>query len=205
MAYVLGFITADGSLIKNKRGACFIEIQSTDKEIIYKIKKVLHTNLKIGAYQSKHINYKKRYRLEIGSKEMFNDLLNLGLTPRKSKTIKLPDIPDKYFPHFLRGYFDGDGCVNVCVYQQKGRNKPSTIINSGFVSGSKEILLGIRDKLTKLKIIKGGTLYQHDRAYRLWFSISDSLRLYKFLYENLKNELFLTRKKKVFEKYFKIR
>ena len=63
MAYVLGFIAADGSLIKNKRGACFIEIQSIDKEIIYKIKKVLHTNLKIGAYQSKHINYKKRYRL----------------------------------------------------------------------------------------------------------------------------------------------
>ena len=37
MAYVLGFIAADGSLIKNKRGACFIEIQSIDKEIIYKM------------------------------------------------------------------------------------------------------------------------------------------------------------------------
>ena len=205
MAYVLGFIAADGSLIKNKRGACFIEIQSTDKEIIYKIKKVLHTNLKIGAYQSKHKDYSERYRLQIGSKEIFRDLLKLGITPKKSKTIKLPYIPDKYFSHFLRGYFDGDGCVNVCVYQQKGRNRPSTIINSGFISGSKEILLGIKDKLTKFKIIKGGTLYQHDRAYRLRFSISDSLRLYKFLYGNLKNKLFLTRKKKVFENYFKIR
>ncbi|TSC56528.1 MAG: hypothetical protein Greene071421_167 [Parcubacteria group bacterium Greene0714_21] len=33
MAYVLGFITADGALIKNKRGAKFIEIQSIDKEL----------------------------------------------------------------------------------------------------------------------------------------------------------------------------
>lgn len=163
MAYVLGFFTADGNMIKNKRDAHFIEFQITD-----------------------------------------NDLLKLGLTPNKSKTIELPKIPDKYFSHFLRGYFDRDGCVNVCTYKRKNRKNPSTIINSGFTSGSEKLLNNIKNKLLKLKIIKGGILYFH-YGYRLWFSINDSLNLYKFMYKDLNNKLFLNRKKKIFEKYFRIR
>jgi hypothetical protein len=30
MAYVLGFFTADGNMLKNKRGAHFIEFNTTD-------------------------------------------------------------------------------------------------------------------------------------------------------------------------------
>jgi len=202
MAYVLGFIAADGSLIKNKRGAYFIDIQSIDKEIIYKIRDVFKSDIKIGEYQPKYENPNKRYRLQIGSKEIFKDLLRLGITPQKSKTIKLPNIPDKYFSHFLRGYFDGDGSVNICTYKRKDRKKPATVINCGFVSGSKDILEKIKNKLAKINIIKGGTLYFHDRGYRLWFSINDSWRLYKFMY-NTSNDLSLNRKKEIFEKYFK--
>jgi hypothetical protein len=36
MAYVLGFFTADGSMIRNKRGAHFIEFQITDKNLLYR-------------------------------------------------------------------------------------------------------------------------------------------------------------------------
>jgi len=204
VAYVLGFFTADGSMIKNKRGAHFIEFQITDKDLLVKIRKLFGSNHKITT-RKRNNNSKISYRLQIGSKEIFNDLLKLGLTPNKSKTIKLLKIPDKYLSHFLRGYFDGDGCVNICAYQQKYKNSLSTIINSGFTSGSKKILMEIKNRLTKFKIIKGGTLYYHSKAYRLWFSINDSSELYKFMYSNLRNSLFLDRKKAVFEKYFKIR
>jgi len=37
MAYVLGFFTADGSMIRNKRGTCFIELEITDKELLEKL------------------------------------------------------------------------------------------------------------------------------------------------------------------------
>ena len=109
MAYVLGFFTADGSMIKNKRGAHFIEFQITDRDLLFKIRKTLGSEHKI-ATRKRNGNWKTIYRLQIGSGEMFNDLLALGMLPRKSKIISLPEIPDKYFFDFLRGCFDGDGC-----------------------------------------------------------------------------------------------
>ncbi len=202
MAYVLGFFAADGNMIRNKRGAHFIEFQITDKDLLIKIRGLLNSNHKI-AVRKRAKKYKIIYRLQIGSKIIYNNLLKLGLTPNKSKTIKLPEIPNKYFIHFLRGYFDGDGCVNICTYRKKNRNKLSTLINAGFTSGSKKILEDIKNKLSKLNIIKGGTLY-YSNGYRVWFSIKDSYCLYNFMYNNLKNNLFLMRKKKIFEKYFKI-
>lgn len=201
MAYVLGFIAADGCLMRNKRGAYFLEIQSTDKDIVYEIRKALKSNLRVGEYQSKNKNYNKKYRLQIGSKIIFEDLIKLGITPRKSKTIALPKIPNNYFSHFMRGYFDGDGCVNVCAYYKQGRKKLSKIISCGFTSGSKKILLEIKNKLLEVKIVKGGSLYYHD-AYRLNFSIQDSLKIYHFMYNKLRNNLYLKRKKIIFENFF---
>lgn len=205
MAYVLGFFTADGNMIKNKRGAHFIEFQSTDKEIIYKIRNALQSNLIIGEYQSRHKNHSKRYRLQIGSKKIFNDLIKLGMTPSKSLTIKLPTVPEKYFHHFVRGYFDGDGNVTISKYIRANRNnRRSTTIVSGFTSGSEKILKELHNKLKRLADILGGTLYYH-LGYRLFFSVNDSLALYKFLYQETDSKLYLSRKKKIFEKYFRIR
>lgn len=206
MAYVLGFFAADGCMSKNKRGAHFIEFQSIDKEIIYKIRDALKSNLKIGEYQSEHKNYNRRYSLQIGSKKIFNDLIKLGMTPNKSLTIKLPTIPEKYFQHFVRGYFDGDGNVTISTYVRANRNnKKSRTILSGFISGSKKFLEKLHINLKKVAGVNGGTLYYHSKGYSLFFSVNDSLILYNFMYKNLHySNLFLARKKQIFEKYFKI-
>lgn len=203
MAYVLGFFTADGDMIKNKRGAHFIELQITDKNLLEKIRNLLGSNHKIGINKIND-KWKTRYRLQIGRKIIFNDLLKLGLTPNKSKTITLPKIPNKYLSHFTRGYFDGDGNVTISKYKRANRNyKKSTTILSGFTSGSKFFLEKLHLKLKKIAKISGGTLYFH-QGYRLYFSVKDSLLLYKFLYKNINNNLYLSRKKKIFEKYFKL-
>jgi len=206
MAYVLGFFTADGNMIKNKRGAHFIEFQITDKKLLKDIRKLLSSNHKITIRKRNKENkkWKNGYRLQIGSKEIFNDLLKFGLMPNKSKTINLPNIPDKYLSHFVRGYFDGDGHVSISNYIRTNRNnKKSITIVSGFTSGSKKILEELHNKLKKIAGIKGGTLC-YSKGYRLNFSVKDSLLLYKFLYKNIKNKLHLNRKKIKFEKYFKM-
>ena len=203
MAYILGFFTADGNMLKNKRGAHFIEFDTVDRKLLEKIRTSLCSDHKITK-RKRSTDSKGVYRMQIGSKVMFNDLLKLGLVPRKSKLIRLPHIPKKYLSHFVRGYFDGDGNVTVCTYQRKARNnKLTTILQSGFTSGSKNFLANLKNKLSKTGIIKGGTLYYSSNGWRLYFSINDSKKLYSYLYTGLNktNELFLERKKVIFEKY----
>ena len=200
MAYVLGFFVADGSMTKNKRGAHFIEFYITDKNLLIKIKKLIGSDNKISVRNRKG-NWKTAYRLQIGSKKIFRDLLLLGMMPKKSKTLKLPKIPDEYFSHFVRGYFDGDGNVYANEYNRKCRNKKSVTLLSGFTSGSERFLKKLHKKLKEVAHLSGGTLFESSGAHHLYYSVKDSCKLYEFMY-NTKGRLYLKRKKNVFEKYF---
>ena len=53
MAYILGFFTADGSMIANKRGAHYIDFHITDKDLLYKIRKIFQSNHKIKKRKQK--------------------------------------------------------------------------------------------------------------------------------------------------------
>ena len=203
MVYVLGFFAADGCMIKNNRGAHFIEFHITDKDILLKIKKLLKSDHKISE-RNRNKKWKMSYRLQIGSKMMFKDLLLLGMTPRKSNTIRMPDVPIKYFHHFVRGYFDGDGNVCVPTYKRADRGgKLSITLLSGFTSGSKKFLEKLHLNLKRLAGISGGTLYNRDGAHRLCYSVNDSKKLYNFIYKQ-SGSLFLSRKRSIFEKYLKM-
>ena len=200
MAYVLGFFAADGNLTLGKRGNHYIEFTSCDKDIIEKIRAILGSDHKISERKSKKENHKNSFRIQIGSKIMFCDLSKLGFTPNKSKKLVYPEIPQQCFQHFVRGYFDAHGHVTTGIYKKKDRINKNRLIFSGFTSGTKKFLEQLKRNLTKYHIVRGGTLY-YSRGYRLNFSISDSLGLYKFLYKSLDNNLYLIRKRKVFEKY----
>ena len=201
VAYVLGFFTADGSMIKNKRGAHFIEFQITDRDLLMEIRKLLGSNHKITT-RKRNNNREISYRLQIGSKEIFNDLLKLGLTPNKSKTIKLLKIPDKYLSHFVRGYFDGDGNVTFGYFRKSDRESKSPVLLSRFTSGSKAILEDLKNKFTNLIDTKGSLYYSTNNAWQLSYSTNDSKKLFKFMYNNNKTSklIYLKRKYKIYLK-----
>ena len=194
MAYVLGFFTADGNMIKNKRGAYFISIEIIDRNILEKMKEVMGSNHKIGVRNSKKNNYQQSYRLQIGSKKMFSDLSDLGLTPSKSKTIDLPKIPNQYLPDFVRGYFDGDGCISFGTYFRKDRNSTKFLLAIHFTSGSKIFLESLLNRLRETLNIKTGFIYSKSGAFDLTLSTNDSKKLFSLMYANLENNLFLERK-----------
>jgi intein-encoded DNA endonuclease-like protein len=118
MAYILGFIYADGNVVHTKRDTWFLSIQITDKELLETIKKSIGSEHFISKRNLIEGN-KQLYRLQIGSKDMCQDLSILGIAEHKSLTMKIPTIPKHYFSHFLRGYFDGDGHVWVGAIHKK--------------------------------------------------------------------------------------
>jgi intein-encoded DNA endonuclease-like protein len=201
MAYILGFIFADGNIIKTKRGTHFVAIYTADRELLVGMVQAFGSNHKISTcvYETGNV-----YKVQIGSKELFHDLVALGLTPNKAKRMRLPDIPKKYFSDFLRGYFDGDGNVWVGFLNKK-RDNPTYVITTSFTSASKIFLSAVRTELKKIGI-NGGSMYdiKLKNCSRLSFSTLDSLKIYKIMY-TISHRLFLSRKKLVFEKFVSMR
>ncbi len=201
MAYVLGFFSADGYITKNNRGAEFLCIEITDIDLLTKIKMQLKSNHKIS--QRKNTG-KTTYRLQIGSIDMCQDLRNLGLTERKTKNLTLPKIPEKYVKDFVRGYFDGDG--NVWVGEiHKDRKKSMIALRVVMTSCSVDFLNSLKIRLEAFQIRNGVISKGKGNFYRLTYSILNSLKLYDFMYNMRTSNLFLARKKDVFERYTQMR
>ena len=205
MAYVLGFLFADGYLQRNSRGSSCFCFVSTDREIIEKIRDLLQSNHKIGIKLRNKAKpqWKDAYVLQIGSKVVFDNLEKFGLVQNKSLTIKFPYVPDKFLGDFVRGYFDGDGGAHLGKYWHKDRKQWKWQFITHFTSGSEEFLFGLQSRLRSY--LKGGKLSKKSRGgYALVFSVHDSVALFDLMYNNISSEIFLERKYDIFQKAFKI-
>lgn len=198
MAYVLGFFAADGNMIKNNRGAHFIGFYSNDRELLASIRTILKSDHKIGIKRQVPPSCNS-YQIQIGSKEIFNDLISLGLSPNKSRTLRFPKVPRIFFNDFLRGYFDGDGNVYFGKHFAKDRQKYRWVFQTRFTSGSLLFLYTLHNLLKKHGI-KGGSLIKKKHGFDLLFSHNDSLVLFNLLYYNNPHGAYLKRKRKIFER-----
>ena len=200
MSYVLGYFAADGTMIANNRGAHFIEFHSTDKQLIIMVRDILKSNHKVSIRSPRDDKHKVAYRLQVGSNEMFKDLLMLGFIPNKSLTITFPIIPEKFKKDFVRGYFDGDGCVYFKQHKAKDRKKKRWVFTTRFTSGSRKFLESLHSELD----FEGGFILDKERGYELVFSHRDSVALYNLMYHNDCHGLYLNRKYKLFRKAIKV-
>lgn len=204
MAYVLGLLSADGSIRLSKRGAWYIDIGLIDKDLIKKVRGVLGSDHKISI-RKKNSNEQNMYRLQIGSKELCKDLEKLGVVRNKTKIFDLPNIPKKYTGSYLRGYFDGDGDVWV-GYINKHRSKHTHILSTRITSCSKCILAGMKD-IVENEYGHTSCLFRKKNSdcFVLQFSTNASIMLYYLMYKDLDSCLYLNRKKTIFEYFLKMR
>lgn len=110
-AYWLGFLLADGNIhLKGNQKLLQIDLKYEDKYILAELLKDMNSNYPIRdrkiitKYGESHQAF-----LRITSSQLFDDLLNLNM---KNKN-EMPNIPNNLYNHFIRGYFDGDGCFSV--------------------------------------------------------------------------------------------
>jgi Staphylococcus phage endonuclease len=104
-AYWLGFITADGGIIKGDRtNALRVELAEKDRA---------HVELLCRALGSSKTLWTRRgcVGVSFDSWRLVESLESLGITPRKSATVRPWNGPDGLMPHYWRGLFDGDGSI----------------------------------------------------------------------------------------------
>lgn len=114
-AYILGFLYADGNNCK-KKCTITMSLEERDKDILERIRNEIGSErpLEFLDYSNKHdfgYTYKNQYRLLLFSAHMCKALESYGMIPNKSLVLTFPEIKEDLLSHFIRGYFDGDGCI----------------------------------------------------------------------------------------------
>lgn len=112
-AYWLGFLYADG-YNDEQHGAISLSLKADDKNHVQKFIDAIdyESNVKISLV---NLNYRdapyEKASVYLRDAEMSNDLARLGCIQNKSLKLFFPDIDNNLLPDFIRGYFDGDGCI----------------------------------------------------------------------------------------------
>lgn len=197
-AYLLGFIFADGTissypLEEGKKNIYTFELslKADDYSHLEKLKYLLNTDRPILVSEN-------RCRLLVNSKHFWKTLNSYGCTPRKSLTLKFPSksiFKDRsLIRYFIRGYFDGDGCIS---YSNKGH----TSINMQLL-GTKEfldVLLTYLPKEFQDLTIRHNHNNVEEKTYFINTSKNKAYRFFKFLY--LDSTIYLNRKYLRFARY----
>lgn len=205
MAYVLGYLYADGNMEYSPSiRAKYVRFFTTDKDRVLLIRELMGSE-HVLYIRKKTLNRKEGYSLHIGSHTLFDALIKIGVTPNKTFTASFPDVPSENLAAFTLGYFDGDGCA----FLERSASGNPRCLHSIFTSGSKNFLVSLHVKLVEtIGIVKNGPCKHGSskNAYQLRYATRDSIRLFMFMYatEELK-ALALRRKYAIFTKYFEER
>lgn len=189
-AYLLGLFYSDGN-IGNNQTQCRLELSLNDRDLIFHLKEL---------FPFFYIHYDRGTKIELGnySKALKDDLISNGCLPRKSfenrNNLHIPNISEELIPHFIRGYFDGDGgCI---LNTQKSKVQKRVYIYSASLPLINEI-----EDFMKSKGIIFNNITQSGKNIPVYKS-TPSTKSYSDYYNFLYNDatIFMQRKKEVFDK-----
>jgi hypothetical protein len=108
-AYIAGLLAADGNVLERQRRVT-LELSSRDRELVCFVQKEVAPGFPVR--ERVRSNGVATTVFAITSTQLCGDLARLGITPRKSLTLRWPENLDKASMQlFLLGYFDGDGFI----------------------------------------------------------------------------------------------
>ena len=188
-AWILGLFAADGYLpiTKGAKNRLVLTLQRRDEDCLELIKNELQYTGPINRYESV-IGFPNS-SLAFTSVLIREQFESFGII--NAKTFKLEHLPknlkEEFWLDYLRGYFDGDGCVY---------KKRETSIATNYTSVNKNFLKEIKDYLANKLQLQGGSIIQNNNAYQLNYGKYDSLKMCSAFYDN--DYLALPRKKEKF-------
>ena len=201
-AYWLGFISADGCVtINEETQSCelCIRLKASDFEHLKKFNKALKGNVQVTFNKRLCSFTGKTYpmcNIRYYCKEMVYDLLKYNVIPAKSLVIKYPNnIPKELEKHYIRGYFDGNGCLSI----SKNNNNN---FSCSIACGSKEYTYELSKKLNKQNISTFIYKQKNSNCYQLNINGGKKgcLKFLDYMYKD--STIYLDRK---FNRYKKIK
>jgi len=192
-AYFLGLLMADG-YVNHKY--IKLSLQEDDKPILEKFKSIVNSNREFYFTDKRRIKKKSKnqFVFALYSVKMVRDLEKYGVIKAKSHKTYFPNIPEEFYSHFIRGVFDGDGCLTI---SKKGDAQFYIIGNDLLIKKIQEILMKECNlKETKLKHDK---LHKDNTISIAYGGNRQIERIGNYLYQSCE-DLFLARKKEKFDK-----
>lgn len=192
-AYFLGFILADGCVRSIKSQKMTLKLKKDDFSII-------ETFINFINYQGLPYYFDDYVQITLSGSKIIDDLNNLGITENKTMIVKYPIIPENLNRHFMRGVFDGDGCISI--HHDKRDNSDRGQVN--ICSGSINFINTYVDNLVNYTNVKRNNIRCPRGTYYVidWGGLTDVENIYNFFYKNA--TVFLERKKETFDKVITI-
>ncbi len=196
MAWLLGFLAADGCVRKNSN-EIKIGLARVDREILERIQSLLKVTAPIKDYTTK--NGYDCSCLKWTCEQHKKDLARYSVIPEKTLKLRPPyALKREYWTDYIRGYFDGDGSVSLI----KGSNcRGNGSLRWQVCAAIPNILQWILDFFEEEYNIPPVKIYTQKRVNTLYYfqySSAATRKIYKVLY-NSSSHMFLQRKKKHFE------
>lgn len=195
-AYILGLLYADGSIRYNGFEITLVE---TDKELLEKFSIIIYNKIVLGYRKARKYGTnskntcKPQYRLVVTSNIMKNDLIKHGCMQAKTFKIRFPDLINaNMYRHFIRGYFDGDGCFSI-PKRQPNTAQINITSNIYFCDELAEYIRKTIDVNVKSKI-----RYKNIGAVRLQ-NTKQVIKFMDWLYDD--STIYLARKHNKFENF----
>ena len=193
--YFLGLIAADGQYASDSNKHLFLGQVESDKEVLESFLKYTKSNypIKIVDRSKEGPNQQNKALLRITNPRFTQNLENLGIHNNKSFTVTIPELRVDLYSHYIRGFFDGDGCMYLS-------EKNNRLFRASF-DGPDKYILHIKELLERFGGMQGGNLYRKllvDNT-QVWTSLGYGGRnqiknLFKYLYEGTDPSLRLNRK-----------
>lgn len=193
-AYFLGLIYSDGCIINNQddyRYKLTLKLHNKDKDILLEFIKYVEGEMDVWFHGQREM-----CEVSLSGKKIVNDLIDKGAHPKKTFNLNYPVLNENLERHFLRGYFDGDGCVRINTDKRDGSKRGDL----RFVGGSVEMLKTINQRMSDLFGTNLNKLYgPKNKNYKFigWAGMKDIERIYEGFYTD--TNLFLNRKKIIFD------
>lgn len=184
-AYWLGFIMADGYNHESKT-CVVIRLQEEDKELLEKLKKELEYTGPIYTFHRTTNTNKlcKSYcELNLASPHFSESLTKIGCTQGKTYTLKLPKLSQNLKQHFVRGYFDGDGCLSITPRKDRTPTSKSYQFN---IVGKENVVIAIKDFLRQNVELTNTTVAKRKNGIAVihWGGKNMVTKIMNFLYKD---------------------